>query len=141
VTVRLDGRTRRVNVSALNFSDGVTDAQRENREQLANFIELAGDPGALLPAVVPHSEHRYEPGALAALVRPSDSTESDPRAWPLGDLAGTDCTVYTEGDLATVLDAARDAREGDPWISAGATYQVTFRPLLPDERSCNDLPK
>jgi hypothetical protein len=140
VTVRLDGWTRRVNVNALNFSDGVTDAQRENREQLANFIEWAGDPGALLPVVVPHSERRYEPAALAVLVRPSDSTEGDPRAWPLGDLAGTDCTVYTEGDLATVLDAARDAREGDPWISAGGAYELTFRPLLPDERSCNDLP-
>jgi hypothetical protein len=140
VTVRLDGRTRRVNVSALNFSDGVSDAQRENREQLVNFIELVGDSGALLPVVVPHSERRYEPAALAVLARPSDSTEGDPRAWPLGDLAGTDCTVYTAGDLATVLDAARDAREGDPWISAGGTYELAFRPLLPDERSCNDLP-
>src|SRR5215207_3572182 len=112
VTVRLDGRTRRVKVYALNFSDGVTDAQRENREQLANLIEWAGDPDALLPVVVPHSERRYEPAALAVLVRPSDSIEGDTRAWPLGDLAATDCTVYTDGALGTVLDAARDAREG-----------------------------
>src|SRR5918995_2110504 len=139
VTVRLDGRTRRVKVYALNFSDGVTDAQRENRERLTNFIELIGDPAPLRPVVVPDSERRYEPAALGVLVRPSDSTDGDTRAWPLGDLAGTDCTVYTAGDLATVLDASRDAREGDSWISAGATYQVTFRPLLPDERSCNDL--
>jgi hypothetical protein len=75
------------------------------------------------------------------LVRPSDSTEGDTRAWPLGDLAATDCTVYTDGDLGTVLDAARDAREGDPWTSAGRTYELAFRPLLPDERSCNDLPE
>jgi hypothetical protein len=141
VTVRLDGGTRRVNVYALNFSDGVTAAQRENRDRLTNFIELIGDPAPLRPVVVPDSEREYEPAALAVLARPSDSTEGDTRAWPLGDLAGTDCTVYTDGDLGTLLDAARDAREGDPWTSAGRTYELAFRPLLPDERSCNDLPR
>jgi hypothetical protein len=49
VSLRLDGRTRTVDVYALNFSDGVTAAQRENRRRLTNFIELAGDPGAIAP--------------------------------------------------------------------------------------------
>jgi hypothetical protein len=31
------------------------------------------------------------------------------------------------------------AHEGDVWESAGATYDVAFRPLLPDERTCADV--
>jgi hypothetical protein len=139
VTVRVDGRSRTVEVYALDFSDELTAEQRENREQLTKFIELAGDPDALPPVVEPGSTRRYEPVALATLVRPSDSTDGDTHAWPLGDLAGADCGVHTGRDLATVLDAARRAREGDPWLSGNATYQVDFRPLLPDERTCDDL--
>jgi len=139
VTVRVDGRSRTVDVYALNFSDGVTAAQRENRKRLTNFIELAGDPDALLPAVVPGSTRRYGPAGVAVLVRPSDATTGDARTWPLGDLAGTDCLVLSGNDVTTVLDAARTAHEGDAWQSAGTTYDVVFRPLLPDERTCDDV--
>jgi hypothetical protein len=139
VTVRIDGRSRTIDVSALNFSDGVTAAQRENRRRLTNFIELAGDPVVLLPVVVPGSTRRYAPVAVAALVRPSDATSGDTHAWPLGDLAGTDCVVLTGGDVTTAVEAARTAREGDAWESAGATFNVVFRPLLPDERTCEDV--
>jgi hypothetical protein len=139
VTVSVDERTRRVNVYALGFSDGLTRDQRENRARLDRFIQLAADPHALLPFVVPASERRYEPGALAVLVRPSDATDGDVHAWPLGDLAGTDCVVLTGGDVTTAVQAERTAREGDAWESAGATYTVTFRPLLPDEHTCEDV--
>ncbi|HKH26583.1 MAG TPA: hypothetical protein VKB11_05530, partial [Acidimicrobiia bacterium] len=110
VTVRAGSTTRQVEVYALGFKgrvSGVTPEHSENRRRLQQFIQLAGDPGALDEEVVRDSERRYEPAALAVLVRPSDSTEGDTRAWPLGDLAATDCTVYTDGDLGTVLDAAR----------------------------------
>ncbi|HEV8207022.1 MAG TPA: hypothetical protein VGR04_10085 [Acidimicrobiia bacterium] len=139
VSLRLDGRTRTVDVYALNFSDGVTAVQRENRRRLTNFIELAGDPGALLPVVVAGSTRRYAAAAIAVLVRPSDATNGDTHAWPLGDLAGTDCVVLNGGEAGTALDAARAAHEGDVWESAGATYDVAFRPLLPDERTCADV--
>ena len=139
VTMSVGGRTRRVDVYALAFDDGLSADQRENRERLQRFIRSAGDPAALLPFVVPGSERRYDPAAVATLVRPSDATDGDTHSWPLGDLGGTDCAVYADGDLATVLDAARVAREGDAWESAGATYSVVFRPLLPDERACTDL--
>jgi hypothetical protein len=139
VTVRLDGRTRTVDVYALNFRDGVTTAQRENRKRLRDFIELAGDPGVLLRVVVPDSTRRYDSAAVAVLVRPSDATDGDVHAWPLGDLAETDCLVLGGADATTVREAARTAHEGDVWESAGATYNVAFRPLLPDERTCADL--
>jgi hypothetical protein len=139
VTMSVDGRTRRVHVYALDFDEGLRADQRENRARLQRFIRLAGDPGALRPFVVPGSERRYEPTSLAVLVRPSDTADGDVHAWPLGDLAGTDCVVLTGADAATATAAARSAREGDVWESASATYTVTFRPLLPDERTCADL--
>jgi hypothetical protein len=84
-------------------------------------------------------EPRYEPTALAVLVRSSDATDGDTHAWPLGDLTGTDCVVLTGADVATASAAARGTNDGHVWESAGATYTVPFRPLLPDERTCADL--
>src|SRR5215216_2417739 len=139
VTVRVAGRSRTVDVYALNFSDGVSAAQRENRRRLTNFIELAGDAGALGDEVLPGSTRRYDPVGVAVLLHPSDATDGDTHAWPLGDLAGTDCLVLSGSDATTVLDAARTARDGDAWQSAGATYDVVFRPLLPDDHTCDDV--
>ena len=139
VTVRVDGRSRTVDVYALNFYDGVTADQRENRKRLSDFVELAGDPGALLPVVVPGSTRRYDSAAIAVFVSSSETTDGARHAWPLGALSGKECAVYEGGDAAAVLDAARTAREGDVWQSAGATYNVAFRPLLPDERTCDDV--
>jgi hypothetical protein len=139
VTVSVGERTRRVNVYAPGFSDGLTLDQRENRSRLDRFIQLAADPDALLPFVVPDSERRYDPVAVAALVRPSDAADGDTHVWPLDDLAGTDCVVLNGSDATTALDAARSARQGDPWISGNVTYRLAFRPLLPDERTCDDV--
>lgn len=142
VTVLVDGRTRRVEVYALGPTgrvSGVTPEQSEHRRRLEQLIDRAGDPDAQRAVVVPGSEQRYEPTALAVLVRPSGPTDGDVHAWPLGDLAGTDCIVLTGADVATALTAARSAHEGDQWQSRGASYDLHFRPLLPDEGSCEDL--
>jgi hypothetical protein len=142
VTVHADGVTRRADAYALGFKgrlSGVTPEQDENRRRLERFIEQAGDVAALRNDVVSRSERRYEPGAIAVLVRLSDATGTDTHAWPLGDLAGTDCVVFTGSDLGSVVAAARAAREGEAWTSAGASYDLDFRPLLPDEHSCNDV--
>ena len=142
VTVRTDGRTREVEVYALSFKgrvSGVTPEQSENRDRLERFIELTGDAGAFGDDVVPGSERRYEPEALAVLVRQSDATDGDTHAWPLGDLAGMDCVVLSGSDLGTVIAAARTAREGDAWTSAGVLYGLDFRSLLPDEHTCEDV--
>jgi len=128
ITVSVGDRRRRVDVYALGFSDGLTVDQRENRERLDRFIQTAGDPDALRPFIVPGSERRYHPGALAVLARPTEATDADGHAWPLGDLAGTDCVVLTGNDATTALDAARTAHDGDTWTSAGATYDLDFRP-------------
>ena len=93
MTVRADGVTRRLEVYALGFKgrvSGVTPEQSENRRRLEQFVDLVGDAGALGDDVVAGSERRYQPTALAALARPSETTDGDTHAWPLGDLAGTD---------------------------------------------------
>jgi hypothetical protein len=142
VTVRADGVTRRVDVYALGFRgrvSGVTPEQSEQRDRLQQFIELAGDAGALGDDVVAGSERRYEPTAFAVRVEPANASDGETHAWPLGDLAGAECAVHASADLARALDVARTAHEGDVWESAGATYTVAFRPLLPDERTCADV--
>jgi hypothetical protein len=139
VTVSADGRTRRVEVYALDFDDGLTADQRANRDRLRKLIQLAGDADAMRTFVVPESTRRYDPTALAVLIRRSDTTDGETRAWPLDDLEGMQCAVFRGDDLNRVLDAARAARDGDRWESAGSTYQLEFRPLLPDERSCDDV--
>jgi hypothetical protein len=148
VTVRADGATHRVDVYALDFTDGLTAEQRGRRERLNRFIQLIGDPDALRDFVVTGTR-RYQPTALAVIIRASDTTDTETRPWPLDDLAdagvpyrrlpGARCKVFYRGQLAAALDAARTAREGDLWESAGATYTLQFRPLLPDQRGCDDL--
>jgi hypothetical protein len=138
VTVSLDGRTRHVDVHALGFTDGLTDQQRQNRDRLNELIQRAGDADAQVALVVPGTTRRYEPNALAVLIRPSDTSDSETRDWPLGDLAGAQCAAFRSSDLVAVLDAARNA-EDVRWFSAGESYRLVFRRLLPDEKGCDDL--
>jgi hypothetical protein len=140
VTVRVDGRTRQVDVYALGFDDGLTAEQRENRRRLQQFIGAAGHPHAVGVLVVPGSARRYEPEALAVIVETFlPDIETEERDWPLGDLAGTTCAVFRDDDLAAVLDAARGARQDVRWLSGDESYWLVFRPLLPDERTCVDV--
>jgi hypothetical protein len=139
VTVRVEGTTRELHVYALGFDDGLTAGQRQNRRRLLQFIGFAGHPHGVGVHVVPGTTHRYEPEALAVLTEPFlADVETERRDWPLGDLAGTECAVFRGGDLAALLDAARIAREDVRWESAGESYQLLFRPLLPDEHTCDD---
>ena len=47
--------------------------------------------------------------------------------------------TITGTDAAAVLEAAASANMLTPWVSNGSRWQVNFRPLLPDETSCDDL--
>jgi hypothetical protein len=140
VTVRVDGTTRQVDVYALEFDDGLTADQRDNRRRLLQFIGFVGHPHGVGVHVVPDSTRPYEPEALAVRAEPFlVDVETERRDWPLGDLAGTECAVYGGGDLAAVLDAARTAREDVRWLSGDKSYRLVFRPLLPDEHTCDDV--
>lgn len=143
VTVRADGARHRVSVFGLGLDpkngNHLSDEQRANRERLRRLVDEVGDSSALERFVQPGTERRYEPTSVAVFVSPAETTDSATHAWPLGDLAATDCAVYDGADAASVLAAARNTNDGDVWEAAGATFTVAFRPLLPDERTCADL--
>ncbi|MCP2340089.1 hypothetical protein [Actinomadura rupiterrae] len=83
---------------------------------------------------------RYAVSALGTGEHASSSTP----AWPLAPLTkgkqvgGGLCTVYSGGDAARVRGLAEKAPVGQ-FTSGGQVYSVRYRPLLPDEKSCDDL--
>jgi hypothetical protein len=140
VTLRVDGTNAEVEVYALSFDDGLTVEQRENRRRLQQFIGFAGHAHGVGVHVMPGSTRRYEQEALGVRVEPFLSdVKTEERQWPLRDLAGTECEVFRGAELAAVLDAADGAREDVRWISGDDSYRLLFRPLLPDEQTCDDL--
>ncbi len=93
----------------------------------------------------PESTSEYRPTELAVLAT-GGVADGGAQPWPLFPLElgaptgnGT-CTVVKGDELTAVLRLAQDIRQEDSrWTSAGKTFAVSFRPLLPDEHSCADL--
>jgi hypothetical protein len=141
VTVLADGERVTTSVYALGFdADGLSDEQRANRAALTTFLAQAAGT---------RTTRAYEYDRLAVLVRErsTDDLQETEIDWPLGDLgeaipagdgSGEGCLVAAGEDLATVIDAARDASTLTPWVSGGRRYDLAFRPLLPNERTCVD---
>lgn len=89
----------------------------------------------------------YRPAAVAIVATPADPAEPA-RPWPLpalsgeplgGTAAGSTCLVLRGADLEAVQQAAAAAGADARWRSAGRVWQVSARPLLPDETGCADL--
>jgi hypothetical protein len=110
------------------------------------------DPAArFLPRLVPANWSRgdqsadprpYHPARVAVLASSApESGDGTAPKWPFKPLtAGTHvgmrtCTVLTGGDVAKAQRVAGRPR----WRDRGQTFQVTIRPLLPDERDCAAL--
>jgi hypothetical protein len=113
---------------------------------------LEDDPAArflprLMPANWPPGDQSadprpYHPTRVAVLASSSrESGDGTAPKWPFKPLsAGTrvgmrTCTVLTGGDVAKAQRVAGRPR----WRDRGETFQVTIRPLLPDERDCAAL--
>jgi len=114
--------------------DGERRVIRLRAEDAERIDALLGD----LPVV---SDSLYEPTALAVIAAAPEPSfeEPDVRDWPLGDLP-PGCSVVRGADLDTVLAAAAQANQLTRWrIAGGLMVGVTFRPLLPHERSCDDV--
>ncbi|WP_344589857.1 hypothetical protein [Actinomadura vinacea] len=63
---------------------------------------------------------------------------------PLGrgeQAAGALCTVVTGDDRDTAVKHVATADGDHRWRSGGKVYSVRLRPLLPDERTCQDVAK
>ena len=136
-------------------TSGLTEEQLAARAELVGFLdELTDLPGTLgADAVSPVAA--YEPTAVAALVLP---WTGDPAAEP--ELArpasggparrcpatrrarpSLGCVTATGEQAGAVVTAARAATRLTPWVTDdGARWAVSFRPLLPHESGCADLP-
>jgi len=154
VVVDAAGKRHKVSAYALGFREGLTGSERESRKRLEQLVSLAGNQSALHSFVVSNSAHPYMPTAVAILIlatgtNPVAGPAPAARDWPLGDLAtagepfgkgsGARCLVVTGDDLTRTLTATNTAGATDAWRANGATYELTFRPLLPDERGCANL--
>ena len=138
-----DGEEHEVSVYALGFDDGLSGDQKAAREQLSDFIASLPTDSVSAP---------YRPTRVAVLFRPYVTDElpaAGQETWPLDDLAGAGddtgrgdfrCLLVKGDDVSTVLAAADGASAGARWRSGDADYFVVFRPLLPDEQTCADLP-
>ena len=82
---------------------------------------------------------------MAVIVQPMGAVEFPenfpaPKDWPFEDLTGTRCVVFTGDKLTQVAKLASETNAYAAWKSNYEFYFVQFRPLLPDENSCQSLP-
>ncbi|BCJ40179.1 hypothetical protein GCM10010168_30370 [Actinoplanes ianthinogenes] len=141
ITATSGGKTETVRVTALHQAQpddpNLSNAQQAARKKLAAYVDelnaFAGDDG-------PDS---FVPDSLAALaqeyVASDDGLKQQPQDWPGPALpgaelsAGTHCVSVDGAAKDKLWAAAGKANMRTPWVSGGKQWQVTFRPLLPDE--------
>ena len=162
-TIHADGRDVTVSVYALGIPDqsnpppGMSNEELAANRALTQLSQKLGMLDSWLPASAwtDHTSRQYIPEALRLLVRTADADPPDPSGianqlvpWPTsGDPqtfgqpstqpAGGRCGVVEGADAATWFGAFQRANQLTRFTSGAHRYQVTPRPLLPDEpRSC-----
>jgi hypothetical protein len=87
----------------------------------------------------------YKPSRIALLPREVSTKGSHSNAqirpWPLQPLSSGACTLHAGPAAATITQLFESASPNTLWASQGRRYGVTARPLLPDETSCEALPR
>jgi len=125
--------------------EGVTEEQSAARDRLVELLDS-------LTALGNSATTAYVPGAVAAIaspwIDPGDGMSYPAIAWPGPALPGTPtggppdmgCVTVAGAEVAPLLELAGTATQLTPWTTPdGATWAVTFRPLLPEESGCEDL--
>lgn len=149
ITVTLDGEEHTTSVYALGMTDGLgdgdglTEEQREAREQVAAFVAAVGD------AVQEVATDLYEPTAYQVVAIegvPAAESEIDPQPneldWPLPALplsGGTEgaCIDVAAGPDAEALAAAlQEGNATTVWRDGGKHWNVAIRVLLPGTEPC-----
>lgn len=164
-TVRTEDGVRRTEVYALTESEdspGLTAEQRRARRDLRQLVEDLTDlPGTLGADAVSESAP-YTAAAVAGFATPcgpapdegagdpcaGELADPNPRPWPGAPLPGQQwgefsrltCALTTGDAAATLLAEARTAVTTTTWTYDNSRWRVSFRPLLPDETRCADLP-
>jgi hypothetical protein len=121
--------------------------QREARERLRSFLDRLADLDSWLGNDIGEESRPYAYTRLAVLALPQEADPGAPQqVWPLGDLATVGephsvgrCLVVSGAELDPVRAAAAGAAPNTRWRSGDRLFQVVLRPLLPDERTCQDL--
>ncbi len=157
-TMNAGGATHTVSAYALGLGEDpsvLPPAEAAARADLAAFSAKLGDLPGWLGSDVVSVETPYDFDAIRIYAQEAQPVVPEPGLsptvvdWPLATpLAsfGTPfrptmeppmrCGVLTGDDLATLRRALEGANQLTYWRSAGATYALTLRPLLPDESGC-----
>lgn len=112
-------------------------------EELADFQDYLAEVAKQAEVV----SRPYRPTRMAAIGWAPSGLPDDPdvRPWPFAPFAGTRrvdgglCVVVEEDAVRQAENLARTATSKTRWKTAGTTWLVVFRPLLPGEKSCEDL--
>ena len=118
---------------------GLTAEQRTARERLSAYVRQVQDAAAAAPAEAGDGEdlavlaEAYGDAVAAPELPPSEL------AWPGPALAPGDCVVVTGAEAAAVREAAAAASVETRWTTDGQVLRLAFRPLLPHERTCEDV--
>ncbi|WP_412746399.1 hypothetical protein [Krasilnikovia sp. MM14-A1004] len=150
ITVRADDKKYALDAYALSEAQSqdptLTPAQNAARGKVAGFVQELNDLSTGTAKSQP-----YVAQQVAVLATPWVKPGNDlpkqpgPQAWPGPALPGEylvpqskqGCLTVTGAEAQTVLAAAAKANANTPWVSDGQQWRVSFRPLLPDETSCN----
>ena len=131
---------------------GLTDAQQEARTELRALLDALTDLEQTLGADAVTEAEPYEPAAAAVIATPwadpgDGLGQQQELAWPGPELPGKSlaegldisCVTLTGETADEFLAAAQAANSATPWTSGGKRWNLTLRPLLPDESTCADL--
>lgn len=134
---------------------GIPPAELQARQALAGFLGKLGDLGSWLPKGSVSEEGAYTSDGLRIFVldqaaNPEPGLEQKPVDWPLAQPLASfgeplangpegRCGSVSGDELKTLLPLAEKANELTPWRSAGTSYSLVFRPLLPDESGCEGV--
>jgi hypothetical protein len=152
-TVLSDQGPQVTEVNALDIAEsdsGLTKAQQDGRKALRTLIDdLTNLPATVGPEAT--ESKPYQADEVAVISRPwtdpgTPEGQQPEKAWPgpalpgaPADQVGLSCVTLAGQDAAAVLAEAASANALTPWTSEGQRWSVSFRPLLPDESSCDDL--
>lgn len=118
---------------------GLTAEQRAARGRLAALVREVQDAASAVPAEVYEGDglavlaEPYDEGAAVADVPPSELE------WPGPALTPGTCTVVAGAQAAEVRAAAATASVETRWTVDGRVLRLALRPVLPHERTCEDV--
>jgi hypothetical protein len=153
-TLVSDGCTHTISAYALEESighDGLDQATIDARAALLAFERGVADLPTLVGTANVTDAGIYQPDAFRVIVRPAaaptgpNASLANTRPWPLQASLATfgkpltagdgepRCGVIDGPDAVTLAPALARANQETRWASAGKTWTLMVRPLLPDE--------